>query len=958
MRLSSRCTPAGKRDGAGRGLFVSVVSEGIEHELGWEGAMVSREQLGKWTLRVLWGLGAILASFSIAVHLYGSSFGRQNFDFVFLLLNLFFLIPAFAWLLLPVAWRRMRPRYVGLLTAVCLPIWCGAGIPLGIQDFDTLVFTVFAAGWILLVLFWRRSRHRFWVASLLVAAWLLGAALGAALVSAHIDPFAQKFSSFPTSFPFLFLVAVVNGFVALPLLWAMGCGVASRKGVMRHLVWGVYLLALLGALVSPGMLYPWEQCPKKVVPREALVVTADRLEDKEPEFVDADAFWVDLEPENETGSPMRCLVNKTPAVYGLRMITFQRSESETEDRLYASYAEAIREGRRDLPVLPSLQMMQHKTKVFEDRFVAAMEAHLFLHSPSLGGGVSGIAARLLDVLRETEAGSAERDAALAFLAAGLHLGGGELPALPEEVERERVATEELFLGDPKISEPIGFHTDTAELANVFRQGRFFQRGAGTRTGAKIAGVLRDASALREQYALLLALNSKLNNPGASFSVSDLLPYLHLGGDPEALNQALLDSPRGIALRERYDLQKAKIALVPAATSRETELFARRYSGSTTLPWENVMNRFINTVRRGELSLAPVEDSGWYDYKSYALEPLLLPERAQEEDKLLLQADYKKHLLEAFKTAITQQRETHMMAHPPVKTMGFGDPSPPPPPHFRVTPELSVEPNATYLLRTARAFRFVLASLRSLLPEEELRDIWLGEGGRLPEATEEIMRLFYGLYLQVCADIGMRPVLEEGELDGHGAKELRENAKRWLEQIEDDPIFEEDTRYAVPILVAPLEGKARYWLTVGVTMVRLHVGFARAPALRFHDEDSGEILFETEPGTEEDRRLDQARDWARPRGIQIKGSGRTYLLPVQVFTEANGPVEPPTRAEFRALCDRHKNQKAIVRAMAGHGRYPWWKLGVAAGVVIAVVAFLLLVRKLARDRGRRRDFLTG
>ena len=47
-----------------------------------------------------------------------------------------------------------------------------------------------------------------------------------------------------------------------------------------------------------------------------------------------------------------------------------------------------------------------------------------------------------------------------------------------------------------------------------------------------------------------------------------------------------------------------------------------------------------------MDLKPRKDGGWYDYQVYALETLLLPERGEETNKLMLTKTYKKRMLEA------------------------------------------------------------------------------------------------------------------------------------------------------------------------------------------------------------------------------------------------------------------------------------------------------------------------
>ena len=56
---------------------------------------------------------------------------------------------------------------------------------------------------------------------------------------------------------------------------------------------------------------------------------------------------------------------------------------------------------------------------------------------------------------------------------------------------------------------------------------------------------------------------------------------------------------------------------------------------------------------------PSPSSGWYEYQIYALETFLLPEKGEENPKLLLTKAYKKRMLEAFQALMTKRRETHV-----------------------------------------------------------------------------------------------------------------------------------------------------------------------------------------------------------------------------------------------------------------------------------------------------------
>ena len=75
----------------------------------------------------------------------------------------------------------------------------------------------------------------------------------------------------------------------------------------------------------------------------------------------------------------------------------------------------------------------------------------------------------------------------------------------------------------------------------------------------------------------------------------------------------------------------------------------------------MMAVLIRRIRDGTVKLAPGKNDGWYQYQVYALETMLLPEKGQEDGKLLLTAEYKKRLIEAFKALVAKRRETHATA---------------------------------------------------------------------------------------------------------------------------------------------------------------------------------------------------------------------------------------------------------------------------------------------------------
>ena len=61
-----------------------------------------------------------------------------------------------------------------------------------------------------------------------------------------------------------------------------------------------------------------------------------------------------------------------------------------------------------------------------------------------------------------------------------------------------------------------------------------------------------------------------------------------------------------------------------------------------------MEELMARIRSGGIDLTPTADSGWNDYQTWALEPLVNPDKTPEAVHLKLEETYQKQLLELFK----------------------------------------------------------------------------------------------------------------------------------------------------------------------------------------------------------------------------------------------------------------------------------------------------------------------
>ena len=423
------------------------------------------------------------------------------------------------------------------------------------------------------------------------------------------------------------------------------------------------------------------------------------------------------------------------------------------------------------------------------------------------------------------------------------------------------------------SKPISFYTWNDNLRKSWRFGTYFQRNlsADSPEATQLVEALKQNEALRQQYINNLSFYAALSNPAMNNSVLSLLE----NGDAATTHIT-------------------SVSIFPAATSRETELFNKLFREG--IPRDaDLMLELVKRIRSGEVDLTPrpldaTAPSGWYDYQVYALETLLVAERGEEHNKLLLSKTYKQRMLDAFKALITKRRETHAKSMSKT-TAAAAEPQRP----KVLEPRLRVEPVPTYYLRTARSYQFLQLALLKFPGEECLKQLkgLRKEGDRgvdLATELEEIKNRFYGLYLISCEDIGLSPKLLDGEVDDQDA--CYALAENWLKNLWDDPDFAADTRVAVPIATDGQRNITRLWVTVGVRLAKLNARYATSPKIRV-------------AGSQE--------EWQEPEGISR--TTVVYLIPVDEFVELEiSGMQGLTRDELRAAIPPGKTREEVLTAL--------------------------------------------
>jgi hypothetical protein len=563
-------------------------------------------------------------------------------------------------------------------------------------------------------------------------------------------------------------------------------------------------------------------------------------------------------------------LNLSRTMFHLDTPVLKPDRDEALLKLRPTYRDAV--ASQSSQILPSVNLIDGKAKQFDDGLYAALDqAYYTGHEDALVSHV--------ELVRRLAEQVGPESPAAAFLAAGLEVAGVSVP-VTDTREKERYLAE--FEGNALRSKPLGFYNWTPELSECYRFLKFFQQPLWIENGEfpEIARALAEAldadAGLRSDYERAVAFYARLTNPLVALSLLDVTP--------RADATALAESQMKAGLH-------AAVAVFPASTSREQRLFDRLFPLGFP-EGANLMQELIRAVQSGTVDLAPGPDSGWYDHQVYALETFLLPDRGDESRKLLLTARYKQRMLDAFAAMMTKRRETHIR-----QLASAGEAASAPPPELlELSPRLRLEPNATYYLRTARAYEFLQAFLEESLGREILAGIkGLRAGGtratNLAEELESQRALFYGFYLLSLEDIGLRPDVADGEVANVDA--ARQRALEWLQGYADDPDLAVDTRVVVPVAINPLRGTTHLWGTAGVRLARLEVRYDSqfAPSIRV-------------AGSED--------EW-KPFDGDLTST--TYLIPVDEFVSVEiERLDCPTREEFRNLCDQAESAEELVELL--------------------------------------------
>lgn len=511
----------------------------------------------------------------------------------------------------------------------------------------------------------------------------------------------------------------------------------------------------------------------------------------------------------------------------------------------------------------SASMLAMKAKSFDDGLYARID--LMAHE-----GVSTFAGKrhlVAEVLRRVVAQNPADTSSGAVILAAACLRGGSQIEMPQQLRN--LGNETLAAFDNSfLSKPLGFYAWSRELVMLFQHDRILQSPLPESHFSSVLSVVKESDDLKRAYLAYLNLVSKLTNPLSNCGLANAL-----------------SSPN-------WAPSSKEISFFPPSRSHETELMDLVMNDGKQIT-QSLIDELLTRVKTGSLQLLPKENSGWYDWQLYALEPLAILERMPEAKHLHATAKYRKRLDDLFKGLYALTRETHVKQ----LEMTYGAAMP----LVTLVPDLRVEPLPSFYLRRASSYAYIRFVLQEIFTAEELCKV-----GRVdPEAPPTMNlwdemaymeNLFLGAHAVACEDLGMKSFCNLASIDVARLEPAKQVFLDWRNKLNEDPDVSRDSRMMVPVAVNNA-GDVQVWCFLGWSAVKLKVSF--------DDNWRGRVIQLGENGKESNL------DWD---GCKLADANYYAAYPVMCETWIR-PDKVMIRTDFRAHCDRFANEQEIIAALS-------------------------------------------
>ena len=545
----------------------------------------------------------------------------------------------------------------------------------------------------------------------------------------------------------------------------------------------------------------------------------------------------------------------------------------TNQKIRVSVPERFRyRGEQELPLNASMAGFYHgglvsaatlaqKAKLFDDGLYAAVELACQNGSDNLVGKRQ-ILKELADILAKSQGGES-----IDILLAGAKLGDQRF-AIPEKFAANAGRQLSEFLGNELRSKPLGFYTWNESLSSIFRQDRMLQTVPKNPVGsAKIAKALASNPKLVAAYRQHLSLANKLTNRLKYEGYLPLLAKL-ANGEPVADQQ---------------------VSFLPPSRAWETDLVEQLYGDKPIPEGFQLIEEMIRRIESGELKIHPNDQSGWYEYQTWALESLVIPDKMPEAQRLVFEDKYKKLLHELFKGVLALTRETHIKQLD-IPLAGSAMP-PKTKPTIWISPDLAVEPLPTYYQRRAIAYGFVRKVLEDHLGKSSLQSMHRQTAVRaaepsLDEELTKIEQIFWGAYVASAHEIGLKTTENAEKL-----KAATTAFGVWSKQIAGDSDLAKDVRMMVPVFHDLQRRKTKVWAFLGWKSEDVLFAFQSKPTVASIKDKNGNTVAN--------------EDVIVKYGHQYANCAYPVFAELYVSQLLN-------RDEFRAHCDKYKTKDEILK----------------------------------------------
>jgi hypothetical protein len=206
----------------------------------------------------------------------------------------------------------------------------------------------------------------------------------------------------------------------------------------------------------------------------------------------------------------------------------------------------------------------------------------------------------------------------------------------------------------------------------------------------------------------------------------------------------------------------------------------------------------------------------------------------EGDRLYLDEEYRKLLIDLFKGLLTLTRETHIkqLEIPLCGAAMLGRET-----YIDIAPTLSAEPLVTFYLRRALGYRYIRTVLEDTFGSQELKRLHrITESGPAPTSLADelsgIETLFLGAHVSVSRELGLAPDPATGS--DTSTSEAAERFVAWRRELKSDPDLNLDLRAMVPVFHDLGRDKTKVWAFLGWARRPITVSFAKSPQATIRD----------------------------------------------------------------------------------------------------------------------------